>query len=1027
MLFASITEFGAVSAGYRKVLDDLRGRQRRLDLLLEEERLFAATLGPTDLVEILLFDSFFPLSEVGGSGAQAFRRASGVWCPQPGQDGIDTPPLGLPAYASELAEVCCIQDAMAEDPARPFLAVIYAKSSPIARLCLPPQGEEGGEQLIRAMLRLFLNPDSDVWSEDLRTYRQHAVGYSRWPEDLPPLRVAPLGGLDSVDLVFLVRASRLEQVGAVAWALRKQSMGVTWPAARFPRAVENARRLLGMQGQVIDDESWDESPLFSNTSSTLGVPIRVREQRPERAHLVGQYSPDHLGPWWMLESPQGSTWPAADEMALLVRYRFMPGFFRTVGDALPGALSDVDEGSLLQLFGQRDALAYNQRILQEPHQIQPVSRYAVDDLLSFMSSLTGAAERPPPSGVSSVTEIALVVHHPRRLREVMPGNTLIDAFRARLEGVRDFHLQRRATDFPGPWIGTWLQGAKVAGLSYPVTNGVLNLICSVLDYLDEDLENFMDLLPPIRILVEWADAYRRQAGVDRILERPLTDEDISFWTWEIWQHLRDQPLPPQLREAGAFARFYENLEQLATFRGRRDHPLRAPNGTLAFEGHAGYRVARDAFITYVKTLARQYDLTSRDIEDRIIILDSSTGRPTCAAEPGGTAVVRVSAMAVHHPLHWVFGHEIAHARFAHTKVNSRPDLFRAGHALVDAAGLPRNLLRGTIEELLSAVGNSLWDEFASDEGSPFCRAIADVLTEVPADLLEWRSLMVQGDAPGQAARRFWFVTGPGFVLGLRDIFGRAPIGLRRVRRLIVRVFFVSRFIQQRLIPETWREDLQDLCEWMFLNREAMGDDRRMEPLGRMADAPLIERLRCVKEDLDIPDEHWCAAVVNLVLDRSVTSRQGEEDWGQFRRVQEVVDAWIPFVEALMGLGPTAATDDARAIYARYLDNLMNLPGWEHADPWPHFIPGHPAPDLFEQHTAHRKGRRRPTYLTPALSQRGGVMLASAAHRQAYHDLTLRCILTLDDLSRKRRRRTLADYLEQGERGIRSSMPPSKIP
>ncbi|MCB9741515.1 MAG: hypothetical protein H6740_02805 [Alphaproteobacteria bacterium] len=1025
MLFASITEFGAVSAGYRKVLDDLHARQQRLAELLEPDRVFAATLGPTDLVEILLFDSFFPLSEVGGSGAQAFRRASGAWCPQPGDAGFEVPARGRPADAGPLAQVCAVQDVMAPDPTRPFLVVIYAKSSPLPRLCVPSQGRPGGRLLLREMLSWFLSPSSAAWVRDLPTYREHAVGAERWPEDLPPLRVAPLGGLDSVDLVFLVRASRLEQVGGVTWALRRQSLSAVWPGHQNIDAIANLRQLMGPMVDEVNLERWDQSPLFTNTSSTLGVPIRDWSRPPPQAHVVGSYEETHEGPWWALESPQGSDWPAAEEMALLVRYRFMPGFFQGVEEAtLPGAVPQGgDSAALLQLFGQRDALAYNRRILQDTHRIEPVSRYTVDDLLTFMSALTGASEHPQPSGISSVTEIALVVHNPLVLREQMPGNALIDAFQGRLDAVRDFHLVRSPTDFPGPWVGTWLQGAKVAGLAYPVTNGVLNLICSVLDYLDEDLESFLDLLPPIRTLVDWADAYRRQAGVDRIFDRSLTDEDVSFWTEDIWAHLRDRPQPPHLQTAATFARFYEDLEQLATFRGRRDHPLRAPNGTLAFEGHAGYRMARDAFMNYVKTLARRFN---RHSEGRTLVLDSSTGRPTCRPGPGGTAVVRVSAMAVHHPVHWVFGHEIAHARFAEATINSRPDLYRTGHALVTAAGLSRNLLRGSIEELLTAVANSLWDEFASDEDSTFCRAVADVLTEVPADLLEHRTLTLKDDGPGAAERRFWFVTGPSLVHGLRDMFGRSPIGLRRVRRLIVRVFFVSRSIRRRLSPGSWREDLQDLCEWMYLNREPMGMGNRHEPLGKMADPELIERLRCLKEDLEIPDEHWNAAVVNLVLDRSITASEGDDDWPQYRRVQGIVDAWIPFVDALVGLAPAPAVDDARAIYARYLDAVMDLRGWEPATPWPHFVPGHPDREAFEVENSRRHSRRRPVFETPVISQRGGVMMSSPQARRDYHDLTLACILQLDDLSRERRRDILIQYLDQGAQGIRNSLPPISI-
>lgn len=1017
MFFASITEFGAVSAGYRRVLDDLRRRQERLSPLLEPERLLVGTLGTTDLVEILLFDSFFPLSEVGGSVAHAFRRAIGAWCPQPG-DPLPAPPPGQGVDAGAEATLVCAQDIAREDPSRPFLGVIYAKASPVAHLCLPIAGEPGGQVMSHALVRHFLDPAAGAWTQDLGLYLRLALGEHPLPEGCPRVLVCPLGGLDSVDLVVLLRAARLEQIGAAAWALRRQGLGTLWPAAQFGTAIENGR-MLGHLGPEDQSVHWDHTPLFHSTSTTLGVPVRQRPSRPEEAHLVGRYAAEDPGPWWVWECPRGDTRPAAGELAMLVRYRFQPGYFRNLSSDAAGAPSS---GALLQLFGQRDALAYNRNILQEPGGIRPVRTYSVDELLGFMSGLTGSASSPHPHGINSITELALVVHNPEALREHMPTSHLVERFYGRVHAVREFHLLRRPDGYPGPWIGTWLQGAKVAGLSYPVTNGVLNLIASVLDYLDEDLEGFLDLLPPLQLLVDWADAYRRQAGVDRVLDRPLTDSDYANWAREIWDHARDQPLPPQLQSAAAFSRFHDSLEQLATFRGRRDHPLRAPQGTLAFEGHAGYRVSRDAFSTYVKSLAAAFRPTGRDTLGRFIILDSATGRPTCQTDSGGTAIVRVSAMAVHHPIHWVFGHEIAHASFSLVPVNSRPELYRTGHALAQAAGLNLKQLKGTVAQLLSAVSDSLWDEFAADDASPFCRAAADVLTEVAADLLEWRSLQLEGDGSDAAAARFWFVTGPGLVHGLRDIYGSAPVGLRRISRLFLRVYFVSRFIQRRMAPEAWREDLQDLCEWLFNLREEMSERTRDLPLDRMADQDLIERLRCLKEDLDIPDEPWHTAVVNFVLDHSITSGPEDADHAQYQRVQAVIDAWIPFVEALLNLAPPPApTDgDPRGLYATYLDRLMALEGWEVCRPWPQIIPGHPDEGSFHTPDTRRRSRRRPEFSTPAVSSRGGVMLASAERRRAYHELTLDCILRLEDLSRLRRREILTRYLDHGERGIRSS-------
>lgn len=1016
MLFASITEFGAVSAGYRRVLDDLRRRQERLAPLLEPERLLVGTLGTTDLVEVLLFDSFFPLSEVGGSVAHAFRRAIGAWCPQPG-DPIPAPAPGQGLPAGRTGTLVCAQDIAEQDPSRPFLGVIYGRVSPVAHLCLPVSGEPGGEVLSHALLRHLLSPEAPCWREDVGTYLDLALGPEPLPEDTPRLLICPLGGLDSVDLVVLLRAARLEQIGAAAWALRRQGLGVVWPAARWPRCLENGRVLGGLPADAVA-QHWDSTPLFHSTSTTLGVPVRLHTEAPTHAHLVGRYEPGDRGPWWAWETAQGDPRPAAAELAMLVRYRFQPGYFRNLHEDLPGSTRG---GALLQLFGQRDALAYNQHILQEPGGIQPVGTYTVDGMLGFMSGLTGAQASPHPHGINSITELALVVRNPDALRERMPTNHLVEGFLGRIHAVREFHLNRRPEGFPGPWIGTWLQGAKVAGLSYPSTNGVLNLIASVLDYLDEDLEGFLDLLPPLQLLVNWAEAYRRQAGVDRVQDRPVTDADFASWAREIWDHSRDQPLPPQLQSAAAIARFHESLEQLATFRGRRDHPLRAPQGTLAFEGHAGYRVSRDAFSAYVKALAAAFKPAGRDASGQLIILDSATGRPTCQTDSGGTAIVRVSAMAVHHPIHWVFGHEIAHASFSRIAVNSLPELFKTGHRLVDAAGLNRNLLKGTVAQLLTATSDSLWDEFAADDSSPFCRAAADVLTEVAADLLEWRSLMVEGDPPDTPALRFWFVTGPGLVHGLRDIYGSAPVGLRRIARLILRVYFVSRFIQGRMAPESWREDLQDLCEWMFNLREEMSERRREEPLDRMADQDLIERLRCLKEDLDIPDDPWHTAVVNFVLDRSITSAPGEPDHAQYQRVQQIIDAWIPFVEALMTLAPrpAPAAQDPRGLYATYLDRLMALEGWEPCRPWPQLIPGHPDQAAFEQPESRRRSRRRPEFSTPAVSTRGGVMLADSARRRAYHELTLACILELEDMARRRRREILVSYLDNGDRGIRA--------
>ena len=166
------------------------------------------------------------MAELGGSAAHAFRRAIGVFCPQPDDEVLRCAPRGQPQLASSILELACVQDVLAEDPERPFLGIIYAKASALAKLCVPALGEPGGDLLATALLRHFLNPAQRCWREDPLVYLTGALGDRTLPADLVAARLCVLGGLDSVDMVILVRAPRLELTAHISQIRPRRMCGL---------------------------------------------------------------------------------------------------------------------------------------------------------------------------------------------------------------------------------------------------------------------------------------------------------------------------------------------------------------------------------------------------------------------------------------------------------------------------------------------------------------------------------------------------------------------------------------------------------------------------------------------------------------------------------------------------------------------------------------------------------------------------------------------------------------------------------
>lgn len=1008
---ASITEFGVATANYREVLDDLRTRQQqRQSKGFDCDHGYAAVMGSTDLIEISRFNHYFHLSAVGGSSAQAFRRSIGVLCPR-AED-----------LAGSRPEVCRLGQALAPSEATPLLAVMYLKQSPLSALCrtqAPADGTEGGSSKVwspvqqRLLRHIGWNEEiwhsyRDVLTATLPAPREDSeagvrVRFGDEPPSLPTIKVAPLLGLDSVEVVLVVRAACLEQMAALAFVMRHQTLERVWPVVDDSSALKAVRQLLA---QPVSLEDWNCSPLFSDTTTVVGMPLR-----PPGRGTDGEANDD-----WHLEraNPEGC---AARQAIIIKRSRLVGGGrperlvpSTQIDDAVAeqAAPSPPTELAFLMLFDRNDALDFKTDAAEAVSYVPPLRRLDFSELQGHLVQLLSYAASPhaeadPRLGsfrpVRTALSVAVRVVVPySAVSRGLPNQDLLITFHNVLRACRHAHLNRGGE---GLWTHQWLERTKELGTIYSLTNSGVNLIASVLDYLEDDLEGFIDLLPVIQHLVWMVGHPVVEAGKEHLVHSDL-----------VW--------------------FYRQAETLATSRGRRDHPLRLPRDTLSFEGHAGYRTSRDACQAFLESLA---DIGVSGKRGQVMLLDSSGDGISCRPGRFDSIAVSASAMVLHHPFYWgVFAHELGHSLFRHTLFGDREQpLGLAGEALKKELSPSRSVFYDSSWRIKKTETiKSLFDQtetylrrhsFQNEMITPLTKALARAIEEVPADYLLWRTLFEDLEDE-RREDLFWFLVGPSLMFTVQHDLGSVGPDPTTIGSIIIRWFAASRWTAVPPGGEhgeadargDWLEDLHDLV-W-FLNGENMKDAVDGDCY-RQNDSSLnrtLYRFKCFKKDLRIADRIWFLTTKHLLqalgtLRDVDEGRDGEpEASGEKKRREEVArvraltKAWLELVPVLGRHCIEALPEESPGrVYIDYLTELWAI--CEQPSPWLPMVPSH---EIGPADKARWTGKARPEI---AIARRGGI-LASGESLHAYNEATLRFISSLHEQARQSRYDKLRRYIQE---------------
>lgn len=1040
MRIGCIAEYGARGGQVGQVLADVhesRQRFQRSDVH-QMRSAYALALGATDLLEISIFRTFFPLAELGGSPSQAFRRAVGVLAPTRQQLRRWDLRLRPPGTRTPGAAICDAMEIIQGDPNgqnAPFLAVIALKLAPLVRLVLPPTAspeDSLGAQAIRALFQ----SQSKVWDSidsrvDQAEYRRSAPG-PQPPRN--PICLSPLLGLDGLEPVVVCRCSRMEDLSAVVWSLRRATASLAFRCT--PEIEARATPLVGLSADEVR-AAWGTTPLFDASNTTLGVPL---EQHPPAAaaerHIVHQPAQGDGPVWCMPAVPRPSEAApeqepvAVDHASFFIHVLHRPehkALGRKIANELRGEKIDPDD-PLYYFFGPLQSMVFDTQRGAEAHPDRRSRRFTVAELFKLLAA-NFQLDRPiaERGDVRTATHPAVLPILGKEAPPLWPDPDLLltKALRRRLRDERVRHLSRSAE---GSWTRRWLQGAQRAAIPYPLTNGVLNLLAGLMDSLADDPLGSTELLEAMGYIM---DCLPDPPTAEERAVRPdgLLDADLHALG-----PAADMPESDQMLSPNALGIIFRRMEHIALRQARSDSPLRHPRSTLSFSAHAGMTLMRDAFSAYSRDIADHLDLR----DGQLFVIDDAAGQLSTRPGPGACTSVIVAALALQVPLHWAMqGHEMAHGAFHHLRFayvrqqevqrnDGLTPLTDAWEDLLLSVGRrgcgPNQRMHNTLDTVAGHVSHSL-----GRTGEGFERALADIIDDTLADLVARSCLQAHPREDRDTVNsRFWFIAGPGLVMANSDQLGRAHPPFQRVQSLVLRLFFLSRITEDPAWGANWRADLEStLVSCHNMHGDFEHDRRhRVMDLGGCPPAqhPLLRRLRCLKEDIGIDDNAWYWAIDDLRTDWAL---EADEKPGRRRNLHNTVHAWVRLAQEVQGGWVQAPQDEAattpRRRYIAYVDQLQNqfsaLAGCPL--PWLSFVQGSLRSD------AALHNRRASGGEVPVFARRGGLIRLPEGQdwSREYMRLTLDLLHHLSEARRDWRGRRLLDYLQPTD--APASTPPTE--
>lgn len=939
MSLGFLSYFGVSGEGYDRLLNDLVGAGPRTSARdnaaadaaggpedddldprpydVARDGIFLATFDAADLVQVRTCVGPFDLGTVGAGAALAFRRAQGFRTVRGDflEQAWSRTGLAMPADATGPL-VVPMDDLLRTDlsaRARPFYGVITARLSPWVKLGARISDPAGplSARVIAAILGSGAATLDGTPSRGLLE-RAQEFPYAGEPDAERPL-ITPLNGLDDVEVIFLVRAASLGGIAGVVWALFHTPAAA---AVSFDGLDHGfLRRTLG---RPLHREAWEKAPLLSWTETAVGLRVL-----PEPGQ--GRPYPVSLGGQWCLDVPPG--WAERHGVCgcFPIALGFPPGAEPEGWAAFNELIAGPNPRRALAeqrylFFGSQHAMAFESGWGAPLGDGPPLARtYRVEEVAALLSAL---AQRGG-SRIISTTTFAGVAAHGARLDAHAVASPLATEFHDRLQRVRVHHTATGRDAKSTAWAARWRQGASNALVTYAQAIAVTNLLVAVLDELVGDPERVSEAIEPLRFLVEQVD---QPSSQDPSLDPsfPMLEPlDHAFRPWE----------------ASVLA---EQLEDLVTMRARRGLPPDQPVANLALEGHAGYGVPRDAFWVYVTALARVLG-----VKGPVVVRDLASGRVSARSGPGMVTTLMVSAMTVHLPQQWVYGHELGHSllhqlTFAAT-LDWRPRLADAWAVLAHAAGnspdglsTARHLLHDTRRGLLQLL----------PDGAPrrnlWVLAMANLPAELAADLIQVAVLRGAGEPDlTAAARRFWWSKGPSLVWEMNTEHGSRSLYWPWVARLVLQTWLVTRLTEP---PPGWgwRDDLDCVLEHLGTRNPDLPPEAYLHGVAQ-DDRALLTRLHILRHDLAVDPEQWQLVALRLRSDPTLAD-------GARQRPDPLVDALLGFCSALLDAvagqvrDAGAEGDECRAFCA-YLDAVALTLGGAPATPWLPFatsrVPGVP--------------------------------------------------------------------------------------
>lgn len=487
MSLVNISEVVVDTYPLKTVLDDLALRHQRLADFRDGQipRLFY-TLGSADVVEILRVNDFFPMVEAPVSSGYVFRRATGA-VELPGLTHVHADPdsKGVVYETKPLAVT------LDERGDLPLFAVFFLKIAPWLKIAAPVNPDH---PLAERAIRSLFEPGGTAWPHaDLLLQRI-------WPERASArVTLTPLVGLDAVELILVMRASRLEPMGALLGALRLATGGDLLGNGEQAAVT----RFLGSLGlRNLAEQDLGEGARFVDSHGLVGVEI------------------DRDGDGWATRVNHEDDTHIAHDARLLVRAKYPPGSGHAARERLAELLERPYNGYLsLGLTDFWDVVGTSDG------ERSPLTAGRFARLLHDLAGTGGAAR------TASISHLAF----PTGSRVESPAGSPDDGVRASYDADLLAFKKHALGENTRGILEQWKESAKEHHFPYALTNAVINAITSVLSGLATDLQNNAEVLRAMFKLVAAAST----GDLDRVRRLYGTVESIIFRRGR-----RDNPFQP---------------------------------------------------------------------------------------------------------------------------------------------------------------------------------------------------------------------------------------------------------------------------------------------------------------------------------------------------------------------------------------------------------------------------------------------------------------------------------------------------